>query len=65
LPDTTGPDEGKVLATMDGTATAKTIVPSRILRPTGYINASGTVSYARKPADGKKKISEIFYRLLG
>jgi hypothetical protein len=45
---------------MDGTATARTIVPSRILTLTGYINASGTVSYARKPADGKNKISEIF-----
>jgi len=63
LPDTTGPDTGKVSATINGTATATTTVPSRILRLTGYINASGTVSYARNSADEKNKIQEFFAKL--
>ena len=56
----TGPDAGKVSADNEGTITARTAMPSRILKLTGYINASGTVSYAKKPVDEKNKISEIF-----
>ena len=46
-------------ATIDGTATAKMIVPSRIFRLTGYTNTYGTVSYARSPAEEKNKITGI------
>jgi len=60
LPDTTGPDAKKLSAIVGGTLSAKTDVPIRILRVTGYINSSGTLSYAKKSADEKNKIMENF-----
>jgi hypothetical protein len=60
LPPITGPEAGKTSAIADGTISAKTYAPSRILRLTEYINSSGAVFYTKKPADEKNKVSEIF-----
>jgi hypothetical protein len=43
----------------DGTISAKTDAPSRILRLTEYMNSSGAASYTTKQADEKNKISGI------